>query len=320
MLFNISIIVSGLSTHLRSCIEEMEKKTVHILSELVQINIQDSIQTMAPIKYPPVFDPDEDNDYVSWKNDVEVWKLYTSEDKKLGLAIYLSLKGKARDAVRELKPQDLNADDGFDIVIRNLDSVYLKDETIREFCAFQEFHSYKRSSGENFSDFIVKWEHLYQKIVQFDMKLPEGVKAYFLLNAANMSAEYDKFARTTVKELNYAEMKDKVMKIFGDPLMTDDKGGVPQIKSESDVFYSKSDQTNSKRTELAMKMYCSTGKKKVEVIKGTEEALGQIEAEGMVGIDAEVEEMSVVGLMIDELEDTLKKLINKILLAMMEVR
>ena len=68
-------------------------------------------------------------------------------------------------------------------------------------------------------------------------------------------------------------------------------------------------------------MYCSTGNNKVEVIKGTEEALGQIEAEEMVGIDAEVEEMSVVGLMIDELEDTLKKLIiNKILLAMMEVR
>ena len=70
-----------------------------------------------------------------------------------------------------------------------------------------------------------------------------------------------------------------------------------------------------------MKMYCSIGNNKVEVIKGTEEALGQIESEEMVGIDAEVEEMSVVGLMIDELEDILKKLIiNKILLAMMEVR
>ena len=70
-----------------------------------------------------------------------------------------------------------------------------------------------------------------------------------------------------------------------------------------------------------MKMHCSTGNNKVEVIKGTEEALGQIESEEMVGIDAEVEEMSVVGLMIDELEDILKKLIiNKILLAMMEVR
>ena len=205
---------------------------------------------MAPIKYPPVFDPDEDDDYVSWKNDVEVWKLYTNEDKKkLGLAIYLSLKGKARDAVRELKPQDLGNDDGYDIVIRKLDSVYLKDETTRAFCAFQEFHSYKRSSGENFSDFIVKWEHLYQKIVRFDMKLPEGVKAYFLLNAANMSPEYDKLARTTVKELNYAEMKDKVMKIFGDPLMTDDNGGVPQVKTESDVLYNRSNQSHVKGAE-----------------------------------------------------------------------
>ena len=94
---------------------------------------------MALIRYLPVFDPDEDDDYVSWKNDVEVWKLYTSEDKKkLGLAIYLPLKGKARDAVRELKPQDLNTDDGFDIVIRKLDSVYLKDLQER-FVHFKSF-------------------------------------------------------------------------------------------------------------------------------------------------------------------------------------
>ena len=67
-------------------------------------------------------------------------------------------------------------------------------------------------------------------------------------------------------------------------------------------------------------MYCLTGNNKVEVIKGTKEALSQIEAEEMVGIDAAVEETSVVGLMIDQLEDILKKLmINKILLAMMKV-
>ena len=39
---NISIIVSGLSTHLRSCIKKENK--VHILSELVQINIQNNLK------------------------------------------------------------------------------------------------------------------------------------------------------------------------------------------------------------------------------------------------------------------------------------
>ena len=56
---------------------------------------------MSNIKSPPIFNPDEDDNYCAWKNDVEVWQAFTKEEaKRQGPAVYLSLKGRAREAVR----------------------------------------------------------------------------------------------------------------------------------------------------------------------------------------------------------------------------
>ena len=50
---------------------------------------------------PPVFSPEEDDDYLAWRNDIEVWKLLTNTSaEKLGLGVYLALKVQARDVVR----------------------------------------------------------------------------------------------------------------------------------------------------------------------------------------------------------------------------
>ena len=53
------------------------------------------------------------------------------------------------------------------------------------------------------------------------MKLQEGVKVFFLLNAANVSEDNEKLARATVGDLNYDNMKAKIQTIFGDPNAND---------------------------------------------------------------------------------------------------
>ena len=143
--------------------------------------------TMASgqLKAPPVFV--EDEDYLSWKNDIEVWEMFTDLDKKKrGPAVYLTMTGRARDAVREIPAAELGGNDGLNKIIEKLDSLFLKDESTRAYMAFKEFHQFKRSSGEHFADFIIKFEKLYNKLVKHDMALPEAVKGYFVLNAANI--------------------------------------------------------------------------------------------------------------------------------------
>ena len=76
------------------------------------------------------------------------------------------------------------------------------------------------------------------KLKQFDIKLPEGVQAFLLPNAVNISEDNEKLARATVGELTYENMKAKIQKIFGDSAASEGSGGAPAVKSEP-VFETK---------------------------------------------------------------------------------
>ena len=78
---------------------------------------------------------------------------------------------------------------------------------------------------------MVEFDQLDHKLAQFDMKLPDGVPAFFLLSAANVSEENEKLARATCKKLAYADMKTTILKLFGDPA-GEDEAGAPAIKQE----------------------------------------------------------------------------------------
>ena len=85
---------------------------------------------MSSIKSPPIFNPDEDDDYCARKNDVEVWQVFTKkEPKQQWPAVYLSLKGRAREAVREISINDLKKDDGVEEIMRVLDKIFQSHET-----------------------------------------------------------------------------------------------------------------------------------------------------------------------------------------------
>ena len=55
---------------------------------------------------------------------------------------------------------------------------------MQAFCAFKEFYEFKRSAGQNFSEFIVEYDQRYHKIEKYEMKLPE------VFRLKNVSAIY----------------------------------------------------------------------------------------------------------------------------------
>ena len=204
------------------------------------------------LKTPPVL-ADEDG-YGEWLNDVKIWQLFTDlEKKKQGPALYLTLSGRARECVRELTPEVIGGDDGVQKIIEKLDKLFMKDQNTHAYLAFKEFYDYRRPAGVSITDFIVRFKYLCHKLKQFDMKLPEGVQAFFLLNAANISEDNEKLARATVGELTYENMKAKIQKIFGDPAASEGSGGAPAVKSEpvfetkhEDVYQSTSSHGHSR--------------------------------------------------------------------------
>ena len=82
------------------------------------------------------------------------------------------------------------------------------------------------------------YEYLYSKLIRFEIKLPEGVQAYFLLKAANISEENERLARATCGEMKYENMKECIKNFFGDSTSGGGSdGGAPAVRSEP-VFQS----------------------------------------------------------------------------------
>ena len=104
------------------------------------------------LKQPPIFNPNGGDSYANWKADIEIWQMFTKDEaKRLGPAVYLSLQGDARDAVRLMDRKSIGTDNCVDLIIAELDKVFLKDETTRAFCAFKEFVEYRRQAGVNYT-------------------------------------------------------------------------------------------------------------------------------------------------------------------------
>ena len=58
------------------------------------------------LKALPAFSVEDD--YLSWKNDINVWQMFTNLDKnKQGSAVYLEMTGRPREAVTKFHQQNL---------------------------------------------------------------------------------------------------------------------------------------------------------------------------------------------------------------------
>ena len=189
---------------------------------------------MTSLKQPPVFNPDGGDAYADWKTDVEVWRLFTKEEKKRqGPAVYLSLQGNAREAIRAIDLKELALDDGYEKVVAALDEIFLKDETTRAFCAIKNFIEYRRESGQGFSKFLVDFNNRHRELTKYKLKFDDGLMAYFLLAAANLSNDHERLVRATAS-LKFDDMKDKMQQVFGEFDGTDSgtQGATLPIKEE----------------------------------------------------------------------------------------
>ena len=66
------------------------------------------------------------------------------EKDKQGPAIYLSLDEKIRKTCSDIKVKDLNSDDGVDILINKLKSLFAKDSNQAAYLAYDKFETFKR--------------------------------------------------------------------------------------------------------------------------------------------------------------------------------
>ena len=188
-------------------------------------------KSLQTLKTPPILQDEES--YLEWKEDLLVLELFTYlEKKKRGPAVYLTLSGHAHDCVRDLELVEIGGEDGVKKIVAKLDKVFLKDKDTQTFVAFETFYNYRRSSGVSITDFLVEFEYLCHRLGKQEITLPQGVWAFLLLKASNISTENERLARATCQGLSYENMKACILKIFGDPASDNGGSEAPSIKSE----------------------------------------------------------------------------------------
>lgn len=191
-------------------------------------------------KSPPILS--KDCNYNTWKKELKIWEAFTSlPEGKRAPAVFMTLTGEAKEAVLNLEISSLTGDDGMENLIKELDNLYLKDESSLAYEAYETFEKFIRPHNMSISDYVIKFEQLYQKAKSFKMEILDGVLAYRLLNSANLSDTQRQLVKATVNKMEYVIMKDQLKKIFTNInlLNKNELKSEDDIKIERDSFYVK---------------------------------------------------------------------------------
>ena len=150
---------------------------------------------------------------------------------------------KAEKAVDQITAAELNTDTGMNTLLSKLDRVF-QSETIDEaYNIYSCFINFNLHDDTDMNDYIIEYEHLYKRMEDFDMKLPDAVLALKLLDGANITEDDRKLALVLGKEMKFNDMKSALKRLFNKTRCTT----VAPIKSE-EAFYSKSRYKNTKQS------------------------------------------------------------------------
>jgi hypothetical protein len=169
---------------------------------------------------PPIFD-EAKMTWREYKKEIEVWSMLTSLSKqKRGPALWMNLKGKAKEAVKEMDLNEIKAEDGLEKMISKLEDVFNTVANQAAYMAYRDFENFVKPQNMNFQDFVIKFEALNSQLRRHNMDLPDGVLAYRFLHSSNLKEGDMKLCRATISEFKYSEMKNRVLSMYGDKVQT----------------------------------------------------------------------------------------------------
>ena len=128
------------------------------------------------------------------------------------------LEGEAEDKILELEEDDIIAEDGLDNIIKQLDTIFKKNETVEKFNALDNFETYRRPSDISINDFVIEFDKRHNKTKKLGTAMSDDLLAYKLIKSANLSGQDEKdekVVKATCK-LTYEDVKAKLKSIYGD--------------------------------------------------------------------------------------------------------
>ena len=159
----------------------------------------------------------EAKSYDDWLKLLKIWRRITDVEKsKQGSTLLLSLKGETQEAALQVSEDDIVKDDGIDYIIKELDKLYKKDDTLKKFEILDSFESYRRPTHVTIKQYIIEFEKRKSKAETAGAQWSDDILAYRLIKNANLTEANQQMIKATLSSLTYKPTLDKLKAIYGD--------------------------------------------------------------------------------------------------------
>ena len=108
------------------------------------------------------------------------------EQTTVVLLQFLNENKKAEKAVSKLTVTDLNIDDGLENLLEKLDSTFKTEKTQESYNVYKDFNKFQQLEDVSINDYLLEFEHLNDRMIQFDLKLPDNIICLKLLESVSL--------------------------------------------------------------------------------------------------------------------------------------
>ena len=113
---------------------------------------------------------------------------------------------KAEKAVSKLTVTNLNVDDGLKKLLEKLDSTFETEKTQESYNFIKNFNKFQRLEDMSINEYLLEFEHLNDRMIQFDLKLPDNI-CLKLLESASLCVNEKQMALTIANDLKHDSKK-----------------------------------------------------------------------------------------------------------------
>ena len=188
---------------------------------------------MATRINPPQYN--KDKSYERYKTELMAWEKVTDvKDTKRSIVVALSLPENEESGIRErvfdeLDLNDLNKENGLEILVTFMDGLLGKDDLADSLGKFEDFEEYKREPDQSMADFISKYDQKHNKLIKLKMGLPPAIVAFMLLKKANLTKAERMLVLTGMnyseKDQLFEQAKKSLLKFKGEQVGTREGSG-----------------------------------------------------------------------------------------------
>ena len=167
-------------------------------------------------------DPSTAENYNLWRKDVVIWQKLTCVPKaKQGLALQYACKSNIQihEAIVSIDTNQVEGDNGFNYVLKVLDTLHNYDENFEEVKLYDRFQGLKREDGQPVADILNQFDFLLKKLLNYGNKFNDTTLAEKLMKAVNLTATQREIIKASTIKFDYASVKATIKRTF--PNMTE---------------------------------------------------------------------------------------------------